>query len=319
LRQQKRESYVPTMLREMYTPLLSRYEIAPLPNGRMGYRHLFEREGQEERQVLVLDTEYRRVRRFTGDGRETLVRAFLDSLAGVSQREARVTMQNQVQWTLNQRLTDALNIATNQQLPVEPQRWWQWWDEENEIGRQGGKQVVARQQVQQVAAVDRPQLLTMQAAPMQPAGECFVAGTLVLTQQGQLPIEMVRVGDLVLAQNVDSGELAFKPVLRATVRPAGPLVKVQIGRDEFKTTSGHLFWVAGEGWVKARNLSSGMDVHCLRGALANQVTSIGDKAETYNLVVADFHTYFVGQERVLTHDVTPRRPTDATVPGLRDR
>jgi hypothetical protein len=62
-----------------------------------------------------------------------------------------------------------------------------------------------------------------------------------------------------------------------------------------------------------------MDVHCLRGALANQVTSIGDKAETYNLVVADFHTYFVGQERVLTHDVTPRRPTDATVPGLRDR
>jgi hypothetical protein len=307
------------MLREMFTPLVSRFEVAPLANGRMAYRHLFEREGQDERQLLVLDTEYRRVRRFTGDGRETLVRAFLDSMTGVSQREVMVTRQNEIQATLNRRLTEALNIATNQQLPVEPQRWWQWWDEENDIGRQGSKQVVARQQVQQLAVVDRPQLLTAQAAPMQPAGECFVAGTLVLTQQGDLPIEKVRVGDLVLAQNVDSGELAFKPVLRATLRPAGPLVKIQIGRDEFKTTSGHLFWVAGDGWVKARNLSSGMDVHCLRGALANHVSSISERAETYNLVVADFQTYFVGQERVLTHDVTPRRPTDATVPGLRDR
>jgi hypothetical protein len=322
LSQQRRESYVPLMVREMYTPLVSRFDVARLPNGRMGYRHAFEREGQDERQLLLLDTEYRRVRRFTGDARESLLRAFFDSLAGVSQREALAARQNVVQAALNQRLTEALNIATHQQLPVEPQRWWQWWDEENEIGRQGNKQVVSRQQVQQLAVVDRPSQLSSSqiglAPPVQARAECFVAGTQVLTQQGMRPIETVRVGDVVLAQDVDSGELAFKPVLRTTVRPAGPLLQVQVGRDVFQATGGHLFWVAGEGWVKAKNLSSGMDVHCLRGSLASLVTSISLQAETYNLVVADFHTYFVGQERVLTHDVTPRRPTPAIVPGLRD-
>ena len=38
--------------------------------------------------------------------------------------------------------------------------------------------------------------------------------------------------------------------------------------------------------------------------------------QTYNLVVADFNTYFVGPEKILTHDVTERRPTRSIVPGL---
>jgi hypothetical protein len=41
--------------------------------------------------------------------------------------------------------------------------------------------------------------------------------------------------------------------------------------------------------------------------------------EAYNLVVADFNTYFVGETGVLVHDNTPRTPTRATVPGLAAR
>jgi len=43
-----------------------------------------------------------------------------------------------------------------------------------------------------------------------------------------------------------------------------------------------------------------------------------DAQKTYNLVVADFHTYFVGNARIFTHDNTVRRPTNALVPGLVD-
>lgn len=39
-------------------------------------------------------------------------------------------------------------------------------------------------------------------------------------------------------------------------------------------------------------------------------------AEACNLIVADFFTYFVGAERVLVHDYTPRWPSDLRVPGL---
>jgi len=34
------------------------------------------------------------------------------------------------------------------------------------------------------------------------------------------------------------------------------------------------------------------------------------------LIVADFHTYFIGQRRILTHDNTIRGPTSDLLPGL---
>ena len=32
--------------------------------------------------------------------------------------------------------------------------------------------------------------------------------------------------------------------------------------------------------------------------------------------VADFHTYFITDRRLLSHDNTPRQPTQSTLPGL---
>ena len=51
------------------------------------------------------------------------------------------------------------------------------------------------------------------------------------------------------------------------------------------------------------------------------IDSVGPAGEglAYNLVVADFHTYFVGGARILSHDNTIRRPTSAIVPGLANR
>ena len=81
---------------------------------------------------------------------------------------------------------------------------------------------------------------------------------------------------------------------------------------------GDLLWVAGNGWTQAQRLESGSQLHCLRGSQPISCLEAGAEAETFNLIVADFHTYFVGDERVLSHDVTVRRPTNAIVPGLND-
>ena len=320
LRARPRESFVPDMIAEMYLPITTQFQWAQLPNGRFGYRHLLQREGAEQREVVVLDTEYARRERVGGNVRETLQRAFLDSVVGVVQRESAVWQRNVAQDAANQRLTAALNIATNQQLLADPQRWWQWWDQENDVSRQGGKQTQVRQQVRQVSVADRrPQLFSggSQSSPSQQRAECFAAGTPVWTRNGMTPIEKIRIGDLALAQDPESGELAFKPVVATTIRPAGKLVKVTVGRDTFETSQGHLYWVAGQGWCKAQRLDSGMQLHCLQGSQPVSSVDDGVDAATYNMVVADFHTYFVGEERVLSHDVTNRRPTQAIVPGLK--
>jgi hypothetical protein len=148
--------------------------------------------------------------------------------------------------------------------------------------------------------------------------DCLAAGTPVQTAQGMTAIEEIKVGDLVLSQDPQSGELTYKPVLKTTIRPAGKLVKVEVGADQrFEASGGHLFWVAGDGWVKARELKSGMLLHTPTGAAHVSAVEPGSNAKTYNLIVADYHTYFAGNLKVLSHDNTVRRSSQSAVPGLR--
>jgi hypothetical protein len=130
-------------------------------------------------------------------------------------------------------------------------------------------------------------------------------------------IEQVQTGDRVLSQDVDTGELAFKPVLQTTKSNPVPLARIVTNHGELTCTSGHPFWVNTEGWRLARDLAAGARFHGVDGAVEILSVTDTDRAEpAYNLIVADFHTYFAGDGKVLSHDNTPRAPTNALVPGL---
>jgi hypothetical protein len=146
--------------------------------------------------------------------------------------------------------------------------------------------------------------------------DCLTAGTLVWTLTGPVPVEKLLAGDMVLSQNAESGELTYKPVLRTTIRPRGKTVRVTVESETIAVSGGHLFWVAGEGWVKARHLKPGQELHGRDGPRRVSRIVPGEEVETYNLEAADFHKYFVGEGKVLCHDNTVRRPTSAIVPGL---
>jgi hypothetical protein len=124
------------------------------------------------------------------------------------------------------------------------------------------------------------------------------------------------LGDLVLAQDVNSGELAYKPVIGRTVRPPSEIVTLSIDGETLRTTRGHPFWVSGVGWRMAKELEEGAILHGVTGVARIAAVESSVPEEAYNLVVADFNSYFVGERGVLVHDNTPRRPTRATVPGL---
>jgi hypothetical protein len=66
----------------------------------------------------------------------------------------------------------------------------------------------------------------------------------------------------------------------------------------------------------AKELEEGAILHGVTGAPRVQSVEKSGQEEAYNLVVAEFNTYFVGESGVLVHDNTPRTPTRATVPGL---
>jgi hypothetical protein len=308
LRERPLDSYVPTLLAEMYTPVRSMTQLAPAPGGRLVFRHAFLREGQGERQQVVLDTAYRRIALGGGSRRDSTRRALTDAQLTAINREVAVNQQNQWTQEVNGRICQTLNYTTDQNIAPAPENWWNWWNERNEIFVESEKPIETIYASEETEVVDR--------VGGDFTKDCLIAGTPVWTSVGALPVEQMKVGDLVLSQDPRTGELAYKPVLGVTVRPRGKLIRVQAGDDTFQTSGGHLFWVSGEGWVKARDLQSGHELHGATGPVRVVQVGEGDEAETFNLVVADFNTYFVGAGRVLSHDNTIRQPIDVIVPGL---
>jgi RHS repeat-associated protein len=143
---------------------------------------------------------------------------------------------------------------------------------------------------------------------------CFEAGTLVATPDGDRAIESLRVGDFVLAKNEVTGEVAAKPVTEL-VRPAPkPLFAVAL-RDAKGTlqtldaTADHAWKVLGKGWVETRALSSGDKIDTASGAplVVASVKPTGRTVPTYNLEVADWHTFLVGKDRAVAHNTCPIR------------
>jgi hypothetical protein len=122
----------------------------------------------------------------------------------------------------------------------------------------------------------------------------------------------------VLSKNVQTGLLAWKPVLERTERPPTELVQMSVGDETFRCTPGHVFWVSGKGWRKASTIQAGDVLHGAETpTTVDQIVAGGNEA-TFNLIVSDHANYFVGKQLILSHDFTPRGYTPAVIPGVLD-
>ncbi len=161
---------------------------------------------------------------------------------------ARVTRWNAAARELNERIAKTLNVATDQRLSTEPRLLWKWWCDYNELYVPPVKPVY-QQTIERVVKYPTQLQVGAPAAAgttvQLPTISCFLAGTKVWTPRGTRAIESIQVGDDVLAQDVETGELAFKQVLATTVRPASPILTVNLGSEAFGVTRGHPLWVVG--------------------------------------------------------------------------
>ena len=70
-----------------------------------------------------------------------------------------------------------------------------------------------------------------------------------------MAIEKIQIGDRVLAQDADTGELAYKPVLGTTIRPPADLIAMTTSKGLLRSTRGHAFWIDGKGWQMAKAIA----------------------------------------------------------------
>jgi hypothetical protein len=308
------DHYVPVLLAALVTPLEATSQVYRTPDGRLVHRLAYYRERESRGELAILDTSYGRIGMLPSMPSGAVGRADDDAEDTARELGQRAAAENARTDEVNRTVCATLAIATGHTAGRTPQEWWRWWNEVNEVFVMGSKPVVT---MRTTRTVD----VTRSSSGGGGGGgsgtaDCLEAGTVVWTDAGPRPIESLRIGDRVLSQEVETGELAYKPVLATTIRPRSPLVRIETHDDALCASGGHPFWVSGRGWVKARELVPGDRLHDATGTTTVRSVVPHTEQQTYNLIVADFHTYFAGAGRVLSHDNTIRRQTNAVVPGL---
>lgn len=157
-------------------------------------------------------------------------------------------------------------------------------------------------------------------------GNSFTAGTLVETDEGQIPIEDVEVGDKVLAEDPETGEQGYYEVVALTDHPTDEIVEVTVevsdeedtdDTDDEETdthvevmqiTADHPVYVEGQGWVLAENLGLGERLRRADGGMAKVLAiehkHLDDPVSVYNFTVKGPHTYFVLESELLVHNTS---------------
>jgi hypothetical protein len=194
---------------------------------------------------------------------------------------------------------------------ADPKRWWEWWYDYNEQYVSDDKPYYGYD-YGWTAFDDYRQSYRESVVPM----SCFLKGTPVWTLSGPKPIEELKIGDRVLAQHTETGELTYKGVVVTTLRPKSEMLTIRVGKSAITTTLGHPFFVVGKGWRMAKQLTEADWICALGQTLPIDAIEKAEAAEAHNLMVADFGTYFVGKDRVLVHDNSPIPPTRLEMPGL---
>jgi hypothetical protein len=344
LKRRPQHDYVPLLLRGLAMPIESSFQMKTDADGSVHYTHSLYREGSEGDWSFDLRRSANQHdlggRQLTWDVATQTMEVGLptESPVAVAAKKAVVATRYQnryqntaaaMEWQVAQTnaSTSRLNAAivavlagVTEQSFENPTEWWKWWDEKQEY------YVAEDHPVERYYDTDRasfyygyPSLaIRYPEPPPPPRGRysCFAEGTPVWTKTGLAPIETLQLGDLVLAQDVDTGELTYKPVIGRTVRPPSPILRLELEGDALLTTRGHPFWVAGIGWRMAKELDADAILHGVSNSPRVAAIESAGEAEAYNLVIAEFSTYFVGKHGILVHDNTPRKPTRAAVPGL---
>lgn len=143
----------------------------------------------------------------------------------------------------------------------------------------------------------------------------FLPETLVSTDDGLVNIENINIGDYVWSFDEVSSDRSLQEVVHLiSSNKLQFLVDIELNSGEIITsTREHPFYLENEQkWVLAGDLQIGQTLYNSNQEVVKvrNVRSYVEEAQVYNLTVDNTHTYYVGETRVLTHNMGPcERPT----------
>ena len=137
---------------------------------------------------------------------------------------------------------------------------------------------------------------------------CFVAGTLVSTNQGFENIENIKIGDIVLSYNLKTHQNEYSEVLQTMIHDTTEeIYSIHVQNDIIQSTGIHKFLIVRNqkvDWIPAQELKVTDLVHFSDGSL-HKIDEIHIQIKTltvYNFEVSNNHNYYVGQNGILVHN-----------------
>ena len=128
---------------------------------------------------------------------------------------------------------------------------------------------------------------------------CFIAGTPILTPDGDQNIETFKPGDPILSRPENAPDYPVKvSTVEEVFELASRIVELKVAGQIIGTTEEHPFYIAGRGWVQAEELEAGDQLvgHNDELSTVESVTLTGRYETVYNLRVKQDRTYFVGKQ-----------------------
>lgn len=227
--------------------------------------------------------------------------AMLTSERAATNKLAKLEQQNLEIADNNGRIAEVLTEVTNEPFGADPKSWWNWWQKYLE-------------KHPDIAALGIGHNFSSRFAKQEPRG--LPRGTWVWTRQGKQHVESILPGDFLLSQNVETGELAYKVVLAIQQPQKLEVSRITMGETTTHLTPDHIVWVTGFGWKKVSTLEPGFLLHGI--SLEPKIEKIDDAyaIDSYDVIVDDFHTLFIGEQGVLVHDGSHLRKTLNALPGF---
>jgi len=150
---------------------------------------------------------------------------------------------------------------------------------------------------------------------------CFPEGTLILTDIGLRPIEKLIVGDIVITFDIYTKRTFKKSINAVFKNKTECLIEIVLDREKIRTTKSHRFWVDNkQRWIEAKYLTKDMLLQTVtdENIQIQNINILYDReVETFNLSVADYHTYFISQKNILVHNLSAK-PTGKIYTGSID-
>jgi hypothetical protein len=219
--------------------------------------------------------------------------AVAETAARVQADVAEIERTNAAYRAQNDRVLPTLQALTGQDHGADPRAWAGWWTDQQGYTYTPPERPVYRD----VIPATQPSFQRIAGGC-----SCFAAGTLVHTRDGLRPIEAIRLGDQVLAINPHTGALRFEPVVAVWHNQPDQTYRVKLGDETIEATGIHRFWVAGRGWVLARDLKPGDPVRTRSGITRVASVEPSSVQPVFNLEVARANSFLVGKSGALVHD-----------------